>query len=108
MPTLTQALCIALFAVSGIANALGEDCNGALVLPESNARPIPRSAVVSLSSSLTLNEIVGRLGRPVRDVGSGVFVLQWHLQDGSVFEASGMPCSVARQRVLPPPRISKP
>jgi hypothetical protein len=54
----------------------------------SESKPLPPSATSGITKDMTVPEILKRLGPAARDVGSGLYVLQWDLTDGRVFFVS--------------------
>jgi hypothetical protein len=50
--------------------------------------PLPASAFTGVSTSLSLGEVIARLGPAQSDVGSGVYVLEWPVSDGRMFYIS--------------------
>src|SRR5260370_42472733 len=69
------------------------------------ASGLPRAqAVAAISTEMTLGEILKAIGQPNRDIGSGVFVLEWDLAGGqhlglsvSSLDPSVHPFSVRRE-----------
>jgi hypothetical protein len=65
------------------------------------ATPLPATAFEGIAPSLTMGEVLARLGPAQADIGSGLYVLRWPVSDGRVFlvsvgglEASAHPISV--------------
>ena len=43
------------------------------------------AAIQAIPKSSNVREIISRLGPAARDVGSGVYLLQWDMSDGRIF-----------------------
>lgn len=56
------------------------------VSPTAHARPA--RSFSGISASMSVMEIVKRIGPAMRDVGSGLHVLQWDVTDGRTFFVS--------------------
>ena len=70
-------------------NAVAEDdCLLPVGFISENARPLPSESFASISKEMITSEIIKRLGPAVRDVGSGLYVLEWKTTDGRVFHVS--------------------
>jgi hypothetical protein len=72
-------------------------------------KPLPASAFAGIDRSLTIAQIVAKLGPAKRDVGSGLYVLQWPVADGrwfsvSVADACSKPAAAGFLRHVKPPR----
>lgn len=52
------------------------------------ARPLAATAFKGIDRSLLLPDIIARLGPASRQVGSGLYVLEWDVVDGRVFHVS--------------------
>jgi hypothetical protein len=85
-----------LIAVAGIAHATAmtddsrpvESCVWDPGFVSADAKPQPASAFKGIDRSLTIRQILDRLGPAKREVGSGLYVLQWPVSDGRVFSVS--------------------
>ncbi len=69
----------------------------------SSAKPLPPAAFKGITKAMSVPEIIRRLGPAARDVGSGVYVLQWDVTDGRAFlvstaDACGTPFNVGFHR----------
>ncbi len=82
---LTTALATLLATSSAIAS---QACAWPQPLVSSQAKAVSLKSIQSLPAQLTGAEIVRRLGPAHRDVGSGVYVLQWEVANGQVFLVS--------------------
>jgi hypothetical protein len=51
-------------------------------------KPKAAKSFESISKHMTLKKIIRKLGPAKRDVGSGLHVLQWEVNDGRVFHVS--------------------
>jgi hypothetical protein len=60
-----------------------------------SSKPISEEAVIRIQQTATAREIVVRLGPAARDSGSGLFVLEWDMDDGGVYVVSTKsPCAI--------------
>jgi hypothetical protein len=67
---------------------------------------LPPAAFKKISSAMPVAEIIRRLGPAARDVGSGLYVLQWDVTDGRTFlvstgSACGKPVNTGFRRACP-------
>lgn len=53
-----------------------------------SVEPLPPGAFAEVSTAMSMPEIIERLGPAARDVGSGLYVLQWNVTDGRTFHVS--------------------
>src|SRR4051812_42256365 len=89
-----------LILYSGFAFA-AEECVWKTLPVSTAAKPVSMQAVRNLPANLTLEDIVQRLGPAVRDVGSGVHILQWEISNGQVFSVSAPgPCASPVKRTI--------
>lgn len=73
------------------------------------SRPISPGELRALKRNATTGEILRRFGPARRDVGSGVFVLEWALTDGGVFVVSAVnACARPLSRNVLPAKGAKP
>jgi hypothetical protein len=100
-------LALLLPLVSSCHSIRKEQCTWKEAPVSSGVATIAPLSVDALSSTLTLGEIVDAIGPAERDVGSGVYVLEWPLTNGNVFQASATsPCEVpTARRILAPPSV---
>ena len=73
-------------AMSILAAPAEHDCRERLT-PTARA-PIPAQALRGLGRETALCVVLGRLGAPARDIGSGLHLLQWDVDDGRVLTLS--------------------
>ncbi len=52
------------------------------------SKVVAASRVAALGGTMSVREIIKQLGAPARDVGAGLHVLQWDLDDGRIFFVS--------------------
>jgi hypothetical protein len=52
------------------------------------AKPLAASAVAKLAADASIAELVKALGPAARDVGSGLYIVEWDLSDGRVLRLS--------------------
>jgi hypothetical protein len=50
-----------------------------------NAAPLPAEKFAAVSEKMTLGEILALLGPARRDIGSGIYILEWESTDGRAF-----------------------
>jgi hypothetical protein len=68
------------------------------------AKPVPMSAIARLAPNLSLKEIAAAIGPAARDVGMGVYVLQWDVSNGQIFSVSATTaCSAPLARIFKKP-----
>jgi len=67
-----------------------KDCSWSADLVSANAAALAPAKAMEVSTSMTTGEIVKRLGPAARDVGAGLYVLEWDLTDGRVFRVSAL------------------
>lgn len=69
------------------------------------AKPLPSSRLRGIDRSLPMPAIIDRLGPAARDVGSGLYVLQWEVTDGRIFSVStASACGTPVNAGFHPPR----
>ena len=64
------------------------DCPKGLIHVASTSRPQPAAKFEGISGNMSMPDIIKRLGPAARDIGSGVYVLEWDVADGRVFSVS--------------------
>ena len=79
-PDLSEAACL----IAGAAQA-GADCVKYAAFASPTVQPLPPDRFLGISSNMPTSTILKRLGPAARDVGSGLYVLQWDVTDGRVF-----------------------
>lgn len=79
-------LLIAILLCAGAARAT--ECAWDPTFVSAAAKPLPPSRFRGIDRSLPVATIIERLGPAARDVGSGLYVLQWHVTDGRTFSVS--------------------
>lgn len=80
------ALCLC--ALSGEGLAVGAECGRSPVALAVQAKPIAAPLADSITRTMSVRVIIKTLGAPARDVGSGLHVLQWDVEDGRVLYVS--------------------
>jgi hypothetical protein len=95
------ALLIALLV--GTATTQASECAWDAAFVSAAAKPLPAARFVGIGRSTPMSSIVKQLGPAARDVGSGLYVLQWDVSDGRTFTAStanacSKPVSIGFQR----------
>ena len=75
---------LSLSAGIGVAYAAGAfDLNNALTwYDESNSRTITESDLEKLRKGMSFEEVVSLFGQPLRNAGSGGFVMEWNMESG--------------------------
>ena len=66
-------------------------CEAPRDLPDvlsTQARVLAPEQFSKITKKMTIYEILRRLGPPARDIGSGVYILEWDSTDGRVFSLS--------------------
>ena len=58
---------------------------------ETSGTKISVNETKKIKEGMTLTEVVGLIGKPKRDVGSGVFIAEWDLRSGGTFDVSFNP-----------------
>jgi hypothetical protein len=96
---------IAIAAVGGLVTPhLVADCGP--LQPSTTPRTISRAAVDALPFDATLAEANALLGPPARDVGSGAYLQEWDVDDGSVLQiGAAQPCSEVTSRAILAPTM---
>lgn len=61
-------------------------------LVSSSSRPLPPEAFSGVTQAMLVETILEKLGPAARDVGSGLYVLEWDVTDGRVFRVSTSSC----------------
>jgi hypothetical protein len=85
MQTCVVFLLALLLGASALADA---HCQAARDLSEvisSKSQPLPPERFSKITKEMTVYEILGLLGPAARDIGSGLYFLQWDSTDGRVF-----------------------
>ena len=54
----------------------------------SSAKPLPPAKFRAINRTMSVPDIIEQLGPAARDVGSGLYVLQWDVADGRTFFVS--------------------
>jgi hypothetical protein len=65
-----------------------DTCQFATDYVSTTAQPQNPSVFRDISRHMKTSEIIQRLGPPARDVGSGLYVLQWDVSDGRTYWVS--------------------
>jgi len=86
MRLIDLCLCVWLSAVAS--TAAFASCTWEARYVSAIAKPQAPHVISSIPKDATIRVLVDRLGPAIRDVGSGMFVLEWELQDGRIFSAS--------------------
>jgi hypothetical protein len=82
------------------AQAAGK-CDYDSAIVAARTQPVPLQRVQNLPPNADTRQILLTLGPAARDVGSGVFVLQWDVSNGQVFSVSTSgPCAAPIARRL--------
>ncbi len=72
--------------------AEGIDKNDPYTWFEVNKEILPtRAQCEAITVGMRLNEVIGKLGKPQRDIGSGAILFQFDVADGSVFTVKFLP-----------------
>jgi len=82
------ALIVAAFLIAGVVQA-ATDCDvdlSSAVSPAAKALPLERFN--GITTDWTTAAIIRQLGPASRDMGSGLYVLEWKMTDGRVFSVS--------------------
>jgi len=69
----------------------GEPCKAVRDMSEivsTKSVALPAARFAGIKSDMSVGEILKRLGPAAREVGSGLFVLEWDATDGRVFRVS--------------------
>ena len=80
-------LSVAAFLTAGAVHAT--DCAlepSAVVSP--TAQALPPGRFIGITPDMSISTLLKRLGPAARDIGSGVYVLEWDVTDGRVFIVS--------------------
>jgi hypothetical protein len=82
--------CVVLFLalILGASALADPPCQAARDLSEiisSKSQPLPPERFSKITKQMTVYEILGLLGPAARDIGSGLYFLQWDSTDGRVF-----------------------
>lgn len=98
------AVCLALLAAWSAAFA-SESCPWSPGYVSGAAKPVESQSVRKVPASANIRQIVAQIGPAARDVGFGVYVLEWDLADGQVLSVSAeSACSVPLARKIKPRR----
>lgn len=63
-------------------------CPENTLLTSPSVKPLPPSKFLGISKAMSMCEIISELGPAARDIGSGLYVLQWDVTDGRIFAVS--------------------
>jgi len=100
----TAVVCLALVAAWPAAFA-SESCPWSAGYVSGAAKPVEPPSVRKLPASANIRQIVAQIGPAARDVGFGVYVLEWDMADGQVLSVSAeSACSVPLARKIKPRR----
>ena len=86
----TGLVFLAALLLVGSASA-GEPCKAVRDMSEfvsTRSVPLPAARFAGIKSDMSVGEILKRLGPAARDLGSGLFILEWDVTDGRVFRVS--------------------
>lgn len=79
---------IVLVILLGMAPAMAAECGWKASFISPGATRLPITRFQSITPSMSVARIVGVLGPAAREVGSGLYVLQWDVENGRVFFVS--------------------
>ena len=79
---------IVLALVAAVNAAAADDCVLRTRYVSADAKPLSPEVFASITKEMLMPEIFKRLGPATRDVGSGLYVLEWKTNDGRVFHIS--------------------
>lgn len=79
---------VCLCVLSGAGTASGAECGRGPVTLAAPAKVIAASLAEEITRAMSVRVIIKTLGAPARDIGSGLHVLQWDLDDGRIFYIS--------------------
>ena len=68
--------------------ASGAECGRGPVTLATPSKVIAAALAEDITRAMSVRVIIKTLGAPARDVGSGLHVLQWDLDDGRIFYIS--------------------
>jgi hypothetical protein len=93
------AVSFSLFATASAANDKG--CSWSSVPVSDSPAVVSVESLESIGDGQTLDELVRLIGPATRDVGSGIYMLEWQLDDGRQLRASARaPCSQATLQIM--------
>lgn len=65
----------------------------------SEARPLPPAVFDSITAQMNIKEIARRLGPAARDIGSGLYIIEWEVTDGRTFRVSATSACAAPMKI---------